>query len=82
MVEVMALRAQVQQLLASNGTSSFAEVEQLRQQLKFAEEEKVELIHAFQMASEENLGQDPNAIKENYNAKQKLTQVEQELLEM
>lgn len=56
--EVIALRAQIQQLLAEGrggGGASSMEVEQLRQQLKFAEEEKVKLTQALQLALEENI---------------------------
>ncbi|EFX89985.1 hypothetical protein DAPPUDRAFT_232248 [Daphnia pulex] len=81
MVEVMALRAQVQQLLASNsnGTSSFAEVEQLRQQLKFAEEEKVQLTHALQLALEENTNMCEKALladAANQQMKQRLEELQ------
>jgi kinesin family protein 4/21/27 len=79
MVEVMALRAQVQQLLASNGTSSFAEVEQLRQHLKFAEEEKVQLTHALQLALEENTNMCEKALladAANQQMKQRLEELQ------
>ena len=81
MVEVMALRAQIQQLLASNsnGTSSFAELEQLRQQLKFAEEEKVQLTHALQLALEENTNMCEKALladAANQQMKQRLEELQ------
>uniref|UniRef100_A0A0P5WKK1 Chromosome-associated kinesin KIF4A protein n=1 Tax=Daphnia magna TaxID=35525 RepID=A0A0P5WKK1_9CRUS len=80
-VEVMALRAQVQQLLAanSNGSTSFAEVEQLRQQLKFAEEEKIHLTRALQLALEENTNMCEKALladAANMQMKQRLEELQ------
>ncbi|KAI9555803.1 hypothetical protein GHT06_018319 [Daphnia sinensis] len=87
MVEVMALRAQVQQLLAanSNGSTSFAEVEQLRQQLKFAEEEKIHLTRALQLALEENTNMCEKALladAANMQMKQRLEELQMQAVNL
>lgn len=77
--EVIALRAQVQQLMAGGGNASFAEVEQLRQQLKFAEEEKIKLTHALQLALEENTNMCEKALladAANHQMKQRLEELQ------
>ncbi|XP_057364516.1 chromosome-associated kinesin KIF4-like [Daphnia carinata] len=86
-VEVMALRAQVQQLLAANnnGSTSFAEVEQLRQQLKFAEEEKIHLTRALQLALEENTNMCEKALladAANMQMKQRLEELQMQAVNL
>lgn len=81
--EVLALRAQVKQLLAMNGgeNGSFAEVVQLRQQLKFAEEEQIKLTRALQQALEENTNMCEKAIladAANQEMKQQLEELQVE----
>ncbi len=77
--EIAALRAQIQQLQNSNGNASFAEVEQLRQQLKYAEEEKTKLTHALQLALEENTNMCERALladAANQQMKQRLEELQ------
>ena len=83
--EVLALRAQVQQLLNNNGNASFAEVEQLRQQLKYAEEEKTKLTHALQLALEENTNMCERALladAANQQMKQRLEELQVIIIEI
>lgn len=79
--EIMALRALVQQLQAAgaSGSNNFAELEQLRQQLKFAEEEKNKLTHALQLALEENTNMCEKALladAANQQMKQRLEELQ------
>lgn len=77
--EIAALRAQIQQLQNSNGNASFAEVEQLRQQLRYAEEEKTKLTHALQLALEENTNMCERALladAANQQMKQRLEELQ------
>lgn len=81
LAEVVALRAQVQQLLAGTGggTVSSAEVEKLQQQLKFAEEEKMKLARALQSALEENTNMCEKALlaeAANQQLKQRLEELQ------
>ena len=70
--EVIALRAQVQQLLAGGKNEHFssAEEESLRQQLKYSEEEKLKLMHALQNALQENMYMSEKAILADANNQQ------------
>ena len=88
-VELIALRLQVQQLLASTsgggGSSgggsacSSSELNQLKQQLKYAEEEKVQLTTALQYALEENTNLSEKALMAeaaNQEMKQRLEELQ------
>ena len=82
MVELMALRQQVQQLLAATnqGTGvTSTEANQLRQQLQYAEEEKVKLTSALQYALEENTNLQEKALlaeAANQEMKQRLEELQ------
>lgn len=78
--EIAALRLQVQQLLAgqTNGSGvSCAEIEQLRQQLKYSEEEKIQLTQALQSALEENTNMCEKALMADAAAQQMKHQLDQ-----
>ena len=79
--ELQALRTQVQQLLAAGRGENFnsAELEELRQQLKFSEEEKVKFMHALQASLEENMLLSEKAIiadQSNQQLKQRLEELQ------
>jgi len=78
--EIASLRLQVQQLLAGKtGGSGFSctEMEQLRQQLKYSEEEKIQLTQALQSALEENTNMCEKALMADVASQQMKHQLDQ-----